>query len=83
MRRLAAGDSQPVKAGHGPRHFRKAYPDDCRALAADPCAWLGARINPAEQMAPQRASEIYAITLKKIADGSESEGVGSARKRTS
>src|SRR5712671_350591 len=49
--------------------FRKAYPTIAE-LSQPILRLAGARINPRNN-GPQRASEIYAITLKKIADGSE------------
>src|SRR5258706_10443830 len=49
--------------------FRKAYPTIAE-LSQPILRRAGARINPLNN-GPQRASEIYAITVKKIADGSE------------
>jgi dipeptidyl aminopeptidase/acylaminoacyl peptidase len=49
--------------------FRKAYPTIAE-LAQPMLRLAGARVNPRNN-GPHRATEIYAITLKKIADGSE------------
>jgi dipeptidyl aminopeptidase/acylaminoacyl peptidase len=49
--------------------FRKAYPTIAE-LSQPMLRLAGARVNPRNN-GPQRAAEIYAITLKKIADGSE------------
>jgi dipeptidyl aminopeptidase/acylaminoacyl peptidase len=49
--------------------FRKAYPTIAE-LSQPMLRLAGARVNPRNN-GPHRAAEIYAITLKKIADGSE------------
>jgi len=49
--------------------FRKAYPTIAE-LSQPMLRLAGARVNPRSN-GPHRAAEIYAITLKKIADGSE------------
>ncbi|MDX6529631.1 MAG: hypothetical protein QOH41_1921 [Blastocatellia bacterium] len=49
--------------------FRKAYPTIAE-LSQPMLRLAGARVNPRNN-GPHRATEIYAITLKKIADGSE------------
>jgi dipeptidyl aminopeptidase/acylaminoacyl peptidase len=49
--------------------WRKAYPTIAE-LSQPILRLAGARVNPRNN-GPQRAAEIYAITLKKIADGSE------------
>jgi dipeptidyl aminopeptidase/acylaminoacyl peptidase len=49
--------------------FRKAYPTIAE-LSQPMLRLAGARVNPRNN-GPQRAAEIYAITLKKIADGSQ------------
>ena len=49
--------------------FRKAYPT-ISELSQPMLRLAGARVNPRNN-GPHRATEIYAITLKKIADGSE------------
>jgi len=49
--------------------FRRAYPSIAE-LSQPMLRLAGARVNPRNN-GPHRASEIYAITLKRIADGSE------------
>jgi dipeptidyl aminopeptidase/acylaminoacyl peptidase len=73
---VAAFDAQPLpQAILGPSKqvmaltFRKAQPTIAQ-LSQPMLRLAGARVNPRNN-GPHRATEIYAITLKKIADGSE------------
>jgi len=73
---IGAFDAQPLpQAILGPTKemmaltFRKAQPTIAE-LSQPMLRLAGARVNPRNN-GPQRATEIYAITLKKIADGSE------------